>query len=252
MNTLKVFAAFTVALVFGPAPGPAQTVITSLPYTISTAGVYVLDQPLTYPSGTGNAITVKASNVTISLNGYGITNTSDQTKTSAVCIYANNVENVTVENGEIFGFYEGVLLNGPANGTNFNIGHIVQNLRLAYCIGYGIFLDYASNCVIQNCLLSSIGITGGGARFPGAIGIAIFSLNGGTRVYRCQVFNSVSYGFFTGTAGSQGSYLEQNVATTCPAGFGFLDMSEAYRDNASLGCTSSFIGGNDFGGNHSQ
>jgi hypothetical protein len=88
MNTLKVLAAFTVALVFGPAPGPAQTVITSLPYTISTAGVYVLNQPLSYPSGTGNAITVKASNVTISLNGYGITNTSDQTKTSAVCIYA--------------------------------------------------------------------------------------------------------------------------------------------------------------------
>jgi len=49
MNTLKVFAEFTVALVFGPALGPAQTVIASLPYTISTTGVYVLNQPLSYP-----------------------------------------------------------------------------------------------------------------------------------------------------------------------------------------------------------
>src|SRR5258708_2479798 len=254
MNRLKVATAITVGLVFVHVRGSAQTAISSLPYTIDAAGVYVLNQSLRYPFGTGNAITVKATNVTINLNGYGISNTSDQTKTNATCIDANNIENLTVENGEIFGFWIGIHLAGPSSGLSFNAGHILQGLRLAYCGNVGIFLDFASNCLIQNCQLSWIGITGGGVQINNnAAGIFVQSLTGGNRIYRCQVLRATGDGFFARASGAQGSYLEQNLATSCAFGFVFEDGVDAYRDNASFGCTGgAFLLGNDFGGNHSQ
>jgi hypothetical protein len=79
MNYLKTLAALTFALVFCPVLTSAQTIISSLPYTITTAGTYVLNQTLYYPSGAGIAILVKAPDVTINLNGYAIINTADQT-----------------------------------------------------------------------------------------------------------------------------------------------------------------------------
>jgi hypothetical protein len=254
MKYPTTIATLTFALVFSAALSSAQTVITSLPYTINTAGVYTLNQSLHYPSGSGNAITVTASNVTINLNGYGITNTSDQTKTQARGISGNNVENLTVENGEIFGFFQGIVLTGPNSGLSFNVGHVLQGLRLAYCTSVGIILASASNCVIQNCQLSSIGTTGGGVQVSGgAFGIEIASLIGGNRVYRNQVLNATSVGFFGGAIGTQGGYWEQNLATNCANGFFFSDAAEAYRDNMSCGSTSAaFSGGNDLGGNHSQ
>jgi Right handed beta helix region len=256
MKHLKTIAAFSLSLIFGPALSSAQTVITSLPYTISIPGIYVLDQSLHYASGSGNAITVTASNVTINLNGYGIINTADQTTTTARCIYANNVENLTVENGEIFGFRYGVELDGPSSGLNFNAGHILQSLRLAYCTYSGIYLFYANNSLIQNCQVSSIGTTGGGVLVGNGYGIVVYSSIGGNRIYRCQVFNAsgtAGYGFFGLTFGSQGSYFEQNLATDCAYGFVFNDSKEAYRDNASFGATTAaFTGGTNVSGNYSQ
>jgi len=253
MNYLKTLAALTFALVFCPAPGSAQTIIGSLPYTITAAGTYVLNQPLSYASGSGIAILVKANNVTINLNGNTIANTSDQTKTTAIGIGAYNVENVTIENGGIFGFHYGVYLNGPSSGASFNLGHLVQGLRLAYCTYAGIWLNYADNCLIQNCQLSSLGTTAGGVRVGTfSAGIYVISLNGGTRVYRCQVLKAATTGF-VGIGGVQGSYWEQNLATNCVYGFAFGGSNAAYRDNASFGSTTqAFVSGNDFGGNHSQ
>jgi hypothetical protein len=252
MNALKTVVAPALVLIFSSTLSSAQIIISSVPYTINTPGAYILTQSLHYTPGSGNAITVTASNVTINLNGYGIINTSDQTKTTATCVFANNVENLTVENGEIFGFTNGIDLEGPGVGLNFNVGHIVQNLRLAYCTLHGILLNRASNCLIQNCQLSSIATTGGGVVVNFAYGVEIFSLAGGTRIYRCQVSNATLVGFLTQAEGSQGCYLEQNLATNCDFGFAFQDTVEAYRDNASFGCTTAFSGGNDWGGNHSQ
>jgi Right handed beta helix region len=230
----------------------AQTIIGSLPYTINIPGTYVLNQSLSYPSGSGIAITVKAPNVTINLGGNAIINTSDQTTTTAIGIGANNLTNITVENGEILGFKYGIYLNGPSSGATFNLGHVLQGLRFAYCTYAGIYLNFADNSLIQNCQLSSLGFTGGGVGVGTfSAGIYIISRNGGTRVYRCQVLHAATTGF-VGIGGVQGSYWEQNLATNCEFGFAFGNSNAAYRDNATFGCTTPFSGGNDFGGNHSQ
>jgi hypothetical protein len=251
MNYRKTIAALTFALVFCPVLVSAQTVISSLPYVITAPGIYVLNQTLTYPSGSGIAITIKAPDVTLNLNGNAIINTSDQTTTTAIGIGEYNFSHLTIENGEIFGFRYGVYLNGPSSNPNVNIGNVVQGLRLAYCTLNGIRLENTDNSLVQNCQLSSIGTTGGGVHVGLGYGIIVFSLNGGTRVYRCQVLGATETGF-VGVGNIQGCYFEQNLATNCAFGFAFGGTKDAYRDNATFGCTTAFNGGNDFGGNHSQ
>ncbi len=254
MKHLKTIAAFSVALIFSPALSSAQTVISSLPYTISTAGVYVLNQSFSYPSGSGAAITIKASNVTLNLNGHGITNTAAQNSSNtAIAIHASNFENITVENGEILGFNAGILLEGPTIGINFNVGHVIQGMRLAYSLTFGIWLEWCANCSIQNCQLYSMGTTGGGVTVnTPTYGIEVDSFNGGNRIYRNQVTNSF-FGYYGLNHGaSQGSYFEQNLATNCTYSFTF-DPLNAYRDNASFGAaTQAFAGGNSVGGNYAQ
>jgi hypothetical protein len=254
MNYLKTVAALSIALAFTSTLSSAQTVISSLPYTISTAGVYVLNKTLHYPSGTGNAITITASNVILNLGGFGIINTSDQTTTSATCISANNVENLTIENGEIFGFQNGITLYG-SSGLNFNAGHVIQNLRLAYCTLNGIYLNLVSNSLVQNCQLSSIGATGGGTvvHSNAAAVLVTSAVPGGNRVYRNQVLNS-PFGIvcFYSSGTNTGCFVEQNLATGCNlVGFD-LQAEDAYRDNAAFNCATAFNGGNNISGNYSQ
>jgi hypothetical protein len=252
MNYRKALVTLSFALAFSPGPSPAVTVITSLPHTINAPGVFVLKQSLSYSSGTGNAISVAASNVTIDLSGYTITNTADQSTTTANCIYGNNEGNLTVENGQIFGFEYGVYMNGPTSAS-LNAGHVVQAVHFNNCTGVGVFFQYGDNCLVQNCQFFSIGTTTGGVLVnSSAAGVDIYSLTGGSRIYRCQALNT-PLGFSAGTNGTQGSYLEQNLATHCTWSFHFNDAYEAYRDNASFGATTAaFYLGNDFGGNHSQ
>ena len=49
-----------------------QTIIGSLPYTITAPGTYVLDSNLVYSSAAGAAITILSSNVTLDLGGHYI------------------------------------------------------------------------------------------------------------------------------------------------------------------------------------
>jgi hypothetical protein len=88
----------------------AQTVISAIPYVITSSGNYVLEKGLTLPVSqvSGNAITINASNVTIDMNGFAIT--KNQTGNTPHCfgIYTLNRANITVKNGLIFGFYDGI------------------------------------------------------------------------------------------------------------------------------------------------
>jgi hypothetical protein len=65
------------------------------------------------------------------------------------------------------------------------------------------------------------------------------------------VLNATETGF-VGVGNIQGAYFEQDLATDCAFGFAFGGTKDAYRDNATFGCTTAFSAGNDFGGNHSQ
>jgi hypothetical protein len=102
----------------------AATTISSLPYTISAPGSYVLNANLSLPvSGAArSAIRINASNVVLDLNGYGISQSS--AKDTGVLI--NNQKQVVVKNGTINGFFMGLgMLNIQSDSS-----HRIQDLRL--------------------------------------------------------------------------------------------------------------------------
>ena len=94
------------------------TKIISLPYTISAPGEYEVTGDLTV-NGT-DGIDVKASNVTLDLGGFSITQLGSAGAT--VGVNDSSSDNVVVENGTISGFNRGVLF-GPYNCK-------AQNLRV--------------------------------------------------------------------------------------------------------------------------
>src|SRR5260221_11134359 len=61
-------------VVLAPLRGHAQTRITSLPYTITTSGTYVLDGSLDYNSSSAVAVQIKAANLNGDLNVKSINN----------------------------------------------------------------------------------------------------------------------------------------------------------------------------------
>src|ERR1700674_4960467 len=84
-----------------------QTIISSVPYTISAPGNYVLGSNLTYSSAAGAAITILSSNVTLDLAGHYLY--FPGTPTSNVGVYVHNAGNVIIQNGIIAVFYYGVI-----------------------------------------------------------------------------------------------------------------------------------------------
>jgi hypothetical protein len=88
----------------------AQTVINALPYVISAPGNYLLGKSLVFSPGTAtqNAITVNSSNVTIDLNGFYISKPQNGDTSLSFGIYAADRANITVKNGIILGFFEGI------------------------------------------------------------------------------------------------------------------------------------------------
>jgi hypothetical protein len=125
------------ALICVPAIIHAATVINSLPYKITEPGSYVLEGNLTTA---GAGIEIKASNVSINLNGYTLSGDSDEIGINAL----KEINNITVQNGAITGFGQGVTLNGCSQCA-------IKNLRI---FGpSGIFLA-GSDCLIEeNCVI---------------------------------------------------------------------------------------------------
>jgi hypothetical protein len=98
------------------------TKIISLPYTISVSGKYEVTGDLT-ANGT-DGIDVRASNVTLNLAGFSITQLGGAGTTTGVNDPSSS--NVVVENGTISGFENGVSFGPYATANNCK----AQNLRV--------------------------------------------------------------------------------------------------------------------------
>jgi hypothetical protein len=124
MKSIKLLS--FVALLVIPTVSPAGDLLTrdsvtkiiSLPYTISASGKYEVTADLT-ANGT-DGIDINASNVTLDLGGFSITQLGSAATTTGVNDPSSN--NVVVENGTISGFNRGVFF-GPYNCK-------AQNLRV--------------------------------------------------------------------------------------------------------------------------
>jgi hypothetical protein len=207
--------------------GHSQTVINSVPYTITASGTYILGSDLTFFPTSGTAITVNTQIVTIYLNGHYIHNPAGAAN-SAYAIYSDNKANITVKNGEIVGFYVGVYLDNPSAGT-LNSGNLVESIRMTNCT-FGIFLTRGAASVFQNNQISTT--------VAGSEGIGFFA-GGGNRVNG----NVVSgYSSSSGIASNGGNYIDENTVSSCSTGISMAG-TDKYRFNTTFNCTTSFSGG---------
>ena len=228
MNPLKYVLCGLFSLL-AAAAAPGQTVISSLPHTIKAPGTYVLTANLAY-SGKSKAITVKASDVIIDLQGFTLSCQDNISPTIAV--YVDNFSNVTVQNGVITGFRTGVDFDSPSSQNLQNVAEIAQDLQITSAPQYGIVVINPTICLIQRNM-----INGG----KNGAGISLTQSIGGNRVSYNQV-TGAEFGYQ-----SDGyCYFLSNMASNCQ--FGFSNSStDKYRFCTTSGCTTTFSGGADAG-----
>ena len=184
------------------APAQAETVdcvpVTSLPATISTQGIYCLTGNLSTSQTSGNAITINANNVTLDLNGWKVGGQAAGTGTYAYGIYSA-AANVTVKNGIVRGFLNGVVLTGR--------GATVQGITADQNTAVGIDVEGPGSVVQGNQVVDTGGSTIGSN--VDAIGISVYGP--GSLIHN----NLVSGLTATGSAGEFGiSFLGAATQST--------------------------------------
>ena len=86
------------------AGGNVGTKITSVPYTISSPGLYCLAKNLAYSPTTGNAITIEADNVTLDLMGFTLSGPGKTSGNNKGIYVGVNSDSVEIRNGCVTGF----------------------------------------------------------------------------------------------------------------------------------------------------
>jgi parallel beta-helix repeat protein len=245
------------------------TAITSLPYTITTQGIYCLTSDLSTSMASGNAISINTNNVVIDLNGHKLGGQAAGSGTDAYGIYAFQRKNITIRNGTIRGFNMGILLadNSPFTTSQ---GHVIEDIRADMNAYEGIWVYGRGNIIRNNQVVD----TGGSTHSNDAIGIAAFGP--GNRVLNNDVYEikeqstSGAYGIYIqtgdgsvvmnnrvgnqafGTGSSYGIYIgsslrvivKSNTISKMEEGISFYSGATGlYGDNLASGCTTPFTGG---------
>ena len=140
-------------------PAQAETIdctaITSLPYTITTQGVYCLTDNLSTSMTSGNAIEIQTNNVTIDLNGFKLNwHPAAVVFTSATGIYASQRKNITIHNGIIRGFRRGIWFHDTFPYTTSQ-GHRVSDILAEQNTYVGIMVQGRSITIRSNRVLET-------------------------------------------------------------------------------------------------
>ena len=241
MNTTRrlltlALALAATSLLGGAATVHAQTVITSLPYTITATGAYVLNGNLSSSQTSGNLITVNASNVTIDFQGHFISGAVGNTS-QTYGIYASERSNLTIKNGTIAHCQTGIEIDGNNTATTNSVNHQIDNLRVTYCYSTGIFIYYGPGSRISNCQVSQTGFSGTSS----AYGIIVY---GASTLIQNNVVSNVTANNSIGIISA--GFSRQNVVSGASYGV----YGGKYQDNLTSGCTTPFNGGTDAGGNN--
>jgi hypothetical protein len=123
--------------------------ISYLPYTITAPGTYVLTGNLSYTGGgTNPAINITGVNGQIIIDLKGFTITSDVGTDYKACVYIVGGANaITMRNGSITMFEEGIYANGVSNVT-------VNKINFDQDV-YGVFFEDVTTSLVNNCGFNS-------------------------------------------------------------------------------------------------
>jgi hypothetical protein len=209
--------------------------ITVVPVTITVQGIYCFTQHLNSGSTTGNAIDIQTNNVILDLNGWKLGGLAAGLGTQANGIYADNRANITIKNGTVRGFYEGIRLNDSSGAS---LGHVVENIRADQNTHVGIEVAGRGSLIRNNQVV----LTGGSTLTLQALGILVSGT--GTRVLNNDVIDTYSLDALQ----AEGIYLSASNAlvvntriTNASVGIHFAGSGK-YRDNLTTGVSTPFVG----------
>jgi hypothetical protein len=218
----------------------AQTMITSVPYTISSAGKYQLANNVTNSSTSTPAITISVPNVILDLNEFFVSGAGNTASSNSV-IYVADVADITIKNGIVANDATGIYFTGSANPRNY----LVQNVSFTHCYLDGIYVySAAPGSILSNCSFSNLG----NSTKTGPTNPAAMYSNGGWRMEANIISNvtptnsGTSYGLNAYT----GDFCINNTISNCGIGI----ANGKYINNLTNGCTTPFTGGTNATGNN--
>jgi hypothetical protein len=216
-----------------------QTVINSVPFTITQPGKYILKSDLTLPPGRIAAISVEASDVNINLNQFSLIGSANVRATAGIGITAFGVHDLTVRNGFVGDFLIGVSIDSSSR-IEFDNVHLVANR------GAAARLSSCTDSVIRDCAINKA-VPSLNPR--SSVGIEI---SGGTGI---QVINALisgtatePYVFGIGVGGnSRGNYFDSVYILNCETALK-LQPEDKYRAITTTLCPGGIQGGRDVDG----
>jgi hypothetical protein len=163
MNPKHSLLMVALGLITSASPALAgEIIISALPYTISSAGTYILKSALTNADTSQPAITINADNLTgpvvLNLKGYEIT-CPPTGGSVGISIYASgntypfiyNAYPVTVENGAIDISSYGVMASGVNTITVRDLKVFQEGNELNHPTPAGVYFSFVVNSVVENC-----------------------------------------------------------------------------------------------------
>jgi len=124
----------------------AQTAETTFPITINEPGSYVLTSNLMVSTANVKAIKINTDNVTLDLNGHSIFHGIGPGAGTGYGIYAQNKFNITIKNGLVRGFYNGIRLYN--DDYHKGAGHRIEGIQASNNSSDGIYANYST---VTNC-----------------------------------------------------------------------------------------------------
>jgi hypothetical protein len=238
VKTSKFFSSVVLSVMLSAGMAQAETIscteIPSLPYTISTQGIYCLTHNLDTSITTGNAIEITVNNVTIDLNGFKLGGLGAGTATQANGIYANEKKNITIRNGIVRGFNAGIFLDDTAPYGESS-GHLVEDILADQNRVYGLTI-FGTGSVIRN---NRVVLTGGWTGGSYGLALGITAAGDDVRVLNNEVVNTFGLGTGAGVGillvNSHRGFVQGNRVSQATAAAG-TDLARgidiAVSDNA--------------------
>ena len=218
----------------------ARTPISSLPFTISTAGSYYLTKNLTLASGDG--IAVFASFTTIDLNGFTLDGGGGTTG-YGIHVFGS-AEAITLRNGTISHWIDGI---------HGNTGESVQldGVTVRSCVNNGVFVTDAS---VRDCNFLFNGADGVFIGGVGSISDSRAGGNGGTGmnlsgprglIVNCTIDGNGGSGVLLGQSGMiRTSIISNNVGIGIDSGNNtFVVKNNLYNNYVGIALSSNSGGG---------
>ncbi|HET6899352.1 MAG TPA: right-handed parallel beta-helix repeat-containing protein [Vicinamibacteria bacterium] len=215
MRTMTRLVALTFVLLAPSAMARAEVVnctnIATLPFTVTSPGIYCFNASLAFPAASGIAINIASDDVVLDLNGHVLDGSAAGPTTTTYGILALDRTNVTVRNGTVRGFYIGVQLGGRSPQNN-----IAEDMRVDLSTTYGLVVRGQGSIARRNLVTR----TGGATK----LAIGLYGLGDGVHVVDNEVVGTLE-----GTDGEAmgiridsgtGAVVERNVVSNATYGPG--------------------------------